>query len=102
MAGTTKPRLWRDRLREDLRRPGFRKKFEAALEEIRIAEEIARARQAAGLSQAELGRAVGTTQSVISRIEKGQQNLTLETLSLIARALGRRVVIHLRPLHARA
>src|SRR3989339_662409 len=49
-----------------------------------------------GDRQGQLAEAVGTTQSVISRIERADQNLTLATLSKIAGALRRDLVIHLR------
>lgn len=96
MKAKAKPRLWRDRLKEDLRRPGFKREFQAAREELALAEQIARAREKAGLSQERLGQTIGTTQSVISRIEHGGQNLTLAMLYKIAEALHRSVYIHLR------
>lgn len=64
--------------------------------EVRLAIQIAKARERARLTQAQLAEAIGTTQSVISRIERAAQNLTLETLSKIAGALHRNLVIQLR------
>ncbi|MBI4678435.1 MAG: helix-turn-helix domain-containing protein [Elusimicrobia bacterium] len=96
MKAKAKPRLWRDRLKEDMRRPGFKRAFQEAREELALAEQIAQAREKAGLSQEMLGQAIGTTQSVISRIEHGGQNLTLAMLHKIAGALHRSVDIHLR------
>ncbi len=96
MKAKNTPRLWRNRLKEDLRRPGFKRAFQEAREELALAEQIAEAREKARLSQAGLGRAIGTTQSVISRIENGGQNLTLAMLHKIADALHRTVDIRLR------
>lgn len=89
-------RRWRDRLKEDLKKPGFRRAFQEAREALVLADEISRAREKAGLTQSGLGQAIGTTQSVISRIENGGQNLTLAMLHKIATALHRSVEIHLR------
>ncbi len=60
--------------------------------------EISQARKKAGLTQAELAREVGTTQSVIARLEDADyRGHTLKMLEHIAQALDRRVEIHLRP-----
>ena len=62
------------------------------------AREIYAARKAAGLSQAELARLVGTTQSVISRLEDADYDRhSLAMLGRIARALNRRVEVRLVP-----
>ena len=49
------------------------------------------------MTQGQLAKAVGTTQSVISRIEAGNQNLTVRTLSKIAAVLHTALIIQLRP-----
>jgi len=71
--------------------------YEKADIEVRMAIQIAQARQRARLTQGQLAKAVGTTQSVISRIERADQNLTLGTLSKIAAALHSSLVVQLRP-----
>lgn len=53
---------------------------------------IARLREDRRMTQAELGEKTGTTQSVIARIEKGEQNLSTETLAKLSEALGREIV----------
>ncbi|OGR97245.1 MAG: hypothetical protein A2016_03345 [Elusimicrobia bacterium GWF2_62_30] len=68
--------------------------------EVRLAIQIARAREKAKMTQSQLARAVGTTQSVISRIERANQNLTVKTLSRIAAVLHATLVIQLRHPHA--
>lgn len=60
--------------------------------EVRLAVEIARARERCDMTQKQLAKALGTTQSVISRIENGDQNMTLETLGRLAEALGLELV----------
>lgn len=49
---------------------------------------IARARNAIGLSQIEMAHKLKTTQSVISRIENGNQNISVQMLTKIAKVLG--------------
>ena len=79
------------------RDPRFRSAFAQADLEVRLAVQISRARVKAGLSQRELARAIGTTQSVVSRIERGGQNLTIRTLRKIAEALDGALRVELRP-----
>jgi transcriptional regulator with XRE-family HTH domain len=53
-----------------------------------IGEEIRQVRQAAGLSQEELGFRAKVTRNYISLVELNQHSPTLETLLRICRALG--------------
>ncbi|MHB1556277.1 MAG: helix-turn-helix domain-containing protein [Isosphaeraceae bacterium] len=75
----------------------------AALEEARADDEVARKirqlRKQAGLSQRELARLVGTTASVICRLEDADyEGHSLPMLRRIAAALDRRVEIRFLPL----
>ncbi|MPZ14475.1 MAG: helix-turn-helix domain-containing protein [Chloroflexi bacterium] len=45
------------------------------------------------MTQQELARLIGTSHSVISRIESGQHKTSVETLSRIAKALDARLVV---------
>lgn len=76
--------------------PRWKAAYAKAGIEVRLAVQIARARERARLTQGQLAKAVGTTQSVISRIERADQNLTLGTLSKIAGALNNELVVRLR------
>jgi transcriptional regulator with XRE-family HTH domain len=59
------------------------------------------ARSEAGLTQQQLARAVGTTQSVISQLESAEyKGHSLTMLVRIAKALNRRVEIRLAPMKA--
>jgi ribosome-binding protein aMBF1 (putative translation factor) len=71
----------------EMKDPEFRRLYEDAGIELKVALEIAKAREAANLTQGELARRIKTKQQTISRIEQGSQNLTLVTLDRIARAL---------------
>lgn len=75
----------------------------AALEEARANDEVARKilqlRTQAGLSQRELAKLVGTTASVICRLEDADyEGHSLPLLRRIAAALDRRVEIRFMPL----
>lgn len=61
--------------------------------EYRVAKELLDARKKAGLTQREVADAMGTTQSVISRIERGA-NVSLETLDRYVAACGRQLEVH--------
>lgn len=76
--------------------PRWKVEYAKADIEVRMAIQIAKARERAKLTQGQLAKAIGTTQSVISRIERADQNLTLGTLSKIASALKSDLVIQLR------
>ena len=62
-----------------------------------IAEQVAERRRELGLSQLELARLTGTTQSAIARLESGQRPPRIDTLLRIADALGADLVVELRP-----
>ncbi len=49
-------------------------------------------RESQNMTQADLAEKIGTTQSVVARIEKGEQNLSTETLAKISKALNREIV----------
>ncbi|WP_344735030.1 UDP-N-acetylglucosamine 1-carboxyvinyltransferase [Nocardioides fonticola] len=58
----------------------------------RIGHLIRDARKHRGLTQHQLAERLGTSQSAINRIEKGQQNLSLEMLARIGAALDSEIV----------
>jgi transcriptional regulator with XRE-family HTH domain len=57
-----------------------------------IGKLIAALRQERGITQQEFARSLGTTQSAIARIERGEQNLSTEMLAKISDALNRDIV----------
>jgi transcriptional regulator with XRE-family HTH domain len=67
----------------------FRRLYQEADIKLRVALEITKAREAKKMSQRELADALKTKQQTVSRIERGAQNVTIDTLDKIARALGR-------------
>lgn len=94
--------FWDD-LAQDLKDPQFLREYVA--ESIRIAtidrivNELDAAREVAGLSKAELARAINSEPATVRRLfSAGHVNPTLGTLAEVAAALGMRVV--LEPLEA--
>ncbi len=71
----------------------FDKKYSTAKARLELAIKIANERQKAGITQKEFADKLKTTQSVISRIENGRQNISLDMLQRIAEALGKSEVI---------
>lgn len=78
-----------------------RVEHDQAYAEARLAAEVGErihiAREAAGLSQRELARRMGTSQAAIDRLESGGVGATLTTLQRVATALNLEVCIELLP-----
>ncbi len=70
---------------------------------VRIGKLIRTARQHKGLTQAELAEALTTSQSAVNRMERGQQNLSLEMIARIGEALDSEIVSlgYAGPMHLR-
>jgi UDP-N-acetylglucosamine 1-carboxyvinyltransferase len=58
----------------------------------KIGDFIARVRQERGMTQSEFASRLGTSQSAVNRIEKGKQNLSLETLARLSEALNKQII----------
>jgi transcriptional regulator with XRE-family HTH domain len=83
--------------RRAFRRAGVRNAYDELDEEFAFLDEVLRARARAGLTQAEVAKRVGTTQSAIARLESGagKHSPSVATLQRYARALGFRLEIRL-------
>ena len=57
-----------------------------------IGKLITQLRESRNMTQSDLALKIGTTQSVVARIEKGEQNLSTETLSKLSKALNHEIV----------
>jgi ribosome-binding protein aMBF1 (putative translation factor) len=105
MAKTTK-RTKRSKARRILDRitgqdPKLRETVEEQKLSVRAAEMILAARERAELTQAQLAKLVGTTQSVISRLEDADyEGRSLTMLQRIADALDHRLEVRLVPVRA--
>ena len=80
---------------EWMKDPAFKAEYDALAPEFEIAAELVKARARAGLSQAEVARRMGTTQSVVARLESGQTLPSTKTLLRFAEATGSRVQVRL-------
>jgi DNA-binding XRE family transcriptional regulator len=76
-------------LAKQLKNPGIKKHYDEYGKQLEIAYQILKLRKQKRISQAELARKIGTTQSNIARMETGQQNFTTTTLQKIAAAFKR-------------
>jgi transcriptional regulator with XRE-family HTH domain len=61
-----------------------------------LAEELRKARKKSGFTQKELGQMIGVTRQLITRIESGTQNVTIEALQKLAGALDYEFTIELK------
>lgn len=75
--------------------PDFRKAYDDLELEYELALELIQARMNAGLTQEEIATRMGTTQSVIARLESGRALPSIKTLSQYARATGKHLHISL-------
>lgn len=69
--------------------------YAALADEFNLARELIGARVRAGLTQAELAERMGTTQSVIARLESGARMPSVNTLLKFAKATHSRPIIKL-------
>jgi ribosome-binding protein aMBF1 (putative translation factor) len=80
----------------------LREMCEQATINAHVAQLIYDARNSAGLSQQKLAEMIGTTQSVISRLEDADyEEHSLSMLSRVAQALNRQVKIDLVPIDSK-
>ena len=79
----------------------YRKAYETLEEEFALAAAIMKARNRAGLSQAELAQRMKTTQSTVARLESGRGRPSTRTLDRFAKATGHRLKITFEPVAKR-
>jgi transcriptional regulator with XRE-family HTH domain len=72
--------------------PGLR---EAAQRRQRLVEGLIAARREQGMSQTEVAARMGTSQSVVARLESGALDMRLSTLERYASAVGHDLVVRL-------
>ncbi len=89
-----------DKLPKLLEDPEFSAAWEERRDEFALAREIICTRVAAGLSQKELADKIGTTQSVIARLESGTHTPSVSTLKRVAVATNSKLNISFVPIHS--
>ena len=86
-----------DLKREVLADPATRAEYDALADEYAIARELIAARARAGMSQAEVAERMGTTQSVVARLESGRRLPSMRTVERFAQAVGGHLVLRIEP-----
>ncbi|MBA7678329.1 hypothetical protein ES703_86602 [subsurface metagenome] len=79
-----------------LKDPKVRQEYEALEPEFRLIRDVLLRRSELNLSQAQLAKLVGTKQPAISRLERGDGNITISTLRRVADALDADLDISLK------
>ena len=88
---------------EQLKKPGNKERFEKASIAIDIALQITRLREDAGYSQAQLAKALNTSQQQISRLESiNYEGHSVSMLRRIAEVLNSRVVVRFEKINETA
>lgn len=80
-------------LSQKMKNKAFRTAYEREGQRLEVAYRILQLRKRQKISQKELAHKLDTTQSVVARIEAGQQNFTTDTLQKIASVFKRNLKI---------
>ena len=83
-----------------LANPAVRQAYDAQAPEFELVRELIAARLRAGLTQGDVAALMGTTQSVVARIESGRGTPSMRTVQRFASAVGARAVVRMEPLTA--
>ncbi len=90
----------KEMVKEMLKDPGVKAEYDAQAEEFVLLDELLRARQHAGLTQAEVAARMGTQTSAVARLEAGggsqRHSPSIATLRRYAEAVGCQLEIRLR------
>jgi ribosome-binding protein aMBF1 (putative translation factor) len=92
--------LTEDSERDHERSAEYRAEWERQAVAFAIAKAVHERRTELGLSQDQLGDRIGTTGSVISRIESGRHTASITSLQRVAVALESHLVVSLEPVGA--
>jgi DNA-binding XRE family transcriptional regulator len=79
-----------------LKNPKVKAEYDALEEEFALASELIGARARAKLSQEEVARRMGTSQSAVARMESGRTLPSTSSLLKYAKAVGHKVEIKLK------
>ena len=78
-----------------LKNPAVKAEYDALEEEFALAHELIAAREKANLSQTQVARRMGTSQSAVARLESGRKPPSMTSLRKYAKATGSKIVITL-------
>ena len=74
-------------LAKELKNPEFKRMYDEYGRQLEISYRLLQLRKRKKMSQLTLAKKIGTTQSNIARLERGQQNFTISFLDKVAVAL---------------
>lgn len=81
--------------KEQLKDPEFKKIYDDLRPQYELAAQIIEARLKKGLSQSQLAKKMGTSQSAVARLESGEYNPSVNLLGRVAHATGTRLKVKL-------
>ena len=90
----------KDIKRELLATPAVQAAYESQAPEFEMARELIAARTRAGMTQSDVAQRMGTTQSVVARLEGGKAAPSMRSVQRYALAVGAHAVVRLEPAHA--
>ncbi len=82
-----------DVLAEHLKDPEFKRYFDEFGKQLEISYALLQMRKKSKMSQGQLAKKIGTTQSNVARMEAGNQNFTIAMLTRIAGVFGKNLEI---------
>lgn len=88
-----------DLLGQQLEDPGFREDWEKTALARSVADQVIRYRIEHDLSQRALAQKLGVSQAVVGRLELGEHEPKISTLSRLAQKLGLRFSIEIHPVN---
>jgi DNA-binding XRE family transcriptional regulator len=81
--------------RKMLKNPAIRKEYDALEEEFALVRQLLAARARADMTQGQVARRMGTSQSAVARMESGRGLPSTTSLVKYARAVGHKIEIKL-------
>ena len=92
---------WNDLRDRRMKSPAARAGYEQARAAYEVGRMVRELRAARGLTRRELAERMGTTQSVVGRLEAGGSRPTIVTLERVAHALGLRLEVRFHDTRSR-
>jgi len=80
---------WQDWLKKELKNPEFKRHYDEFGKQLEISYQLLQMRKKSKMSQGQLAKKIGTTQSNVARMEAGNQNFTIAMLTRIAGVFGK-------------
>lgn len=81
-------------LQKQLKNLEFKRMFDEYGKQLEVAYQILQLRKKKKISQNELAKRIGTTQSNVARMEAGKQNFSTDMLMKVATALGKKLEVN--------